>query len=438
MVIDDANINLNGLIFILVMGLLTLVFPRRFALLPLIASSCLMTLGQQVVVAGLHFSALRIMILFGWMRILSRRELTSIKFTIIDKLIIIYSCVCIVTNILLWGTYEALKGQSGYTYDLIGIYFLCRSVISSSEDIERAIKIIGLFLIPLAGFMIFEQLTGRNIFSIFGGVPEVAVLRDTHFRCQGPFRHPVLAGTFGATSFPLLVGLWRNPENRKFWVIMFIIASTVVTFISVSSGPIMAYGFGLIGLIAWVWRRHMRTIRWGILFALIGLHLIMKAPVWYLISRISDVIGGSGWHRSFLIEQAIRHINEWWLIGTKYTAHWMPYALAINPDMADITNQFIGEGVSGGLVKMILFIAIIVAGFKMVGQSIQIGENTPRFSPFQAWSMGACLVAHVASFFSVGYFDQMIVFWYLLLAFTAPLGTDHGASSKVGDYAVHR
>jgi len=31
------------------------------------------------------------------------------------------------------------------------------------------------------------------------------------------------------------------------------------------------------------------------------------------------------------------------------------------------------------------------------------------------WALGATLVAHIASFFSVRYFDQIIVFWYLLL-----------------------
>ncbi len=71
----------------------------------------------------------------------------------------------------------------------------------------------------------------------------------------------------------------------------------------------------------------MRAIRWGIVVILLALHAVMKAPVWFLISRLSELTGGSGWYRSALIDAFIRHFDEWWLIGTGYTAHWMPTGL---------------------------------------------------------------------------------------------------------------
>jgi len=47
-----------------------------------------------------------------------------------------------------------------------------------------------------------------------------------------------------------------------------------------------------------------------------------ESPIWFLIGRLSAIIGGTGWARSELIDQAIKHFSEWWLLGTTYTAHW--------------------------------------------------------------------------------------------------------------------
>ncbi|MCK4783738.1 MAG: hypothetical protein KAV87_08315, partial [Desulfobacteraceae bacterium] len=383
--------NLIGVLFTLVMGFLAISLPRRFAILPIMLTSLYMTQGQETVISGLNFTILRLVILFGWLRLFIRQELTPIKFNTIDKLIIAYVCVGFITYILLWQTFAAVVTQLGFAYNVIGIYFFFRYLLRDYQDIERTIMIIGLAILPLSIVIIFEMLTGRNIFSIFGGVPEIAVMRDDSFRCQGPFRHAILLGSFGASSMSLLVGLYTNEKNRRLWLKLSIWAAILMTVASNSSGPAMACGFGLIGFLTWYFRRHMRVIRWGILCALISLHLVMKAPVWFLIARIGYLIGGSGWHRSFLIDMAIKHFDEWWLIGTKYTAHWFPYALAINPDMTDITNAFIGDGVTGGVIKMLLSIFIIVACFKTVGQSMSVVENTAHFLPFQVWSIGVCL-----------------------------------------------
>ncbi len=416
---NAPTLSLIGLLLTLGLGSLFLVLPRRFAVFPLIASACFITLGQTIVVANIfHFTSFRIVILVGWLRLLVRHELSlSTKFNIMDKLIIVYASVGFILPIILFGTLEALIAQSGFIYNLIGIYFLFRFLIRDYEDMEKAVKILGLCLIPLAGFMIVEMSTGRNMFSALGGVPEFSAFRDGQFRCQGPFRHPILAGSLGAVSTPLLIGLLGKQENRRWWAILSIIASTAIVIASHSSGPALAYGFGLIGLGAWLWRRKMRLIRWAILTSLILLHLIMKAPVWYLMDRISGLIGGGGWHRAYLIDQAIKHIDEWWLLGTKSTADWMPYTLAIDPNAADITNQFIVEGVTGGLLRMGLFICIIVTCFIIIGSRVRKLNNVFKYQAFLIWGLGASLLAHVTSFFSVSYFDQMTLFWYMLLAF---------------------
>jgi small-conductance mechanosensitive channel len=87
--------------------------------------------------------------------------------------------------------------------------------------------------------------------------------------------------------------------------------------------------------------------------------------------------------------------------------------------MVDITNQFIFEGVTGGVLKFILFIAIIVICFRKIGGNLKRNPQSPFPVRLTVWAMGAALCAHVAAFLSVSYFDQMIVLWYLLIAMIA-------------------
>src|SRR2546427_9109837 len=117
----------------------------------------------------------------------------------------------------------------------------------------------------------------------------------------------------------------------------------------------------------------------------------MKAPVWFLIARVSDIIGGGGWHRVALIDTAIRHFDEWWLMGTSYTAHWLATQLEVNPDMVDITNQFISEGVGGGILSMCLFIWLIVKCFKVTGLAVHNEIQFPNPERFMVWSLGCAL-----------------------------------------------
>jgi hypothetical protein len=355
-------------------------------------------------------------------RLFARGEVTAIKLNTIDKSIIYWGIASFVIYITRLQTFEALVNRLGFFYNSIGIYFLFRFYIQDRTDIKRLLKLLSIVIIPLAIAMAYEYMTGRNFFALFGGVPEITVIRDNRFRCQGPFRHPILAGTFGATLVPMLLALWFNEKENRTLVSAGIISATTIMVTSASSGPLMAYVSGIVGLLMWRFRSNMRAVRWAILITLISLHVVMKAPVWYLISRIGGIFGGGGWHRSYLIDQAISHIGDWWLLGTSYTADWMPYALTNDPKSADITNQYISEGVKGGLLTMLLFIIVIINCFRIIGLSLKMMDEISLAEKILVWSLGASLFAHVVSFLSVPYFDQIIVIWFLLLAMISCVG----------------
>jgi hypothetical protein len=265
--------------------------------------------------------------------------------------------------------------------------------------------------------MLTERLTAHNLLSVFGGVPAITLVREGHLRCQGAFRHPILAGTFGATQLPLFVALgvcW--PEYRRLAAAA-AVGTLIIVITASSSGALMAAAAAATGLALWRWRFHMRMLRWAAVLIVLGLAMVMHAPVWYLLAKLGNALGGTGWHRAYLIDQAVAHFDEWWLFGTTYTAHWGPGGLVIgaDPNMMDITNHYIMEGVKGGLLKLVLFFLIVILCFKSLGRWLlsPAAEAAPALF---VWALGVSLFSHCVSFISITYFDQIIVIWYWLLA----------------------
>lgn len=426
MVTDNTNfINLGGLAFTLFMGLLLIILPRRYALAPILALTCFMTMGQRILVAGLDFPMIRILILFGWFRLIVRGEIRSIRWNTVDKLMLWWVLAAIVTHTLLWGTSDAFINRLGFAYNVVGLYFLFRCLVQNLEEAKQAFRILSVLFVPLAAAMLVEKATGRNPFAIFGGVLEVTRIRDGLLRVQGPFGHPILAGVFGAAALPLFVGLWWQRGWDRFFGAIGILSATVITLTSGSSTAVMAYLAGVGGLAMWPLRHYMRAFRWGLVFLILLLHLVMKAPVWFLIGRVSVVSGSTGYHRAYLVDRAIAHLGEWWFLGTKSTAHW-------GHVLHDLTNQYIRVGVDGGLVTLLLFIAIIALGFSSVGRALRAVGYKRGPSQFLLWSLGATLFAHVVSFVGISYWDQNIVNWYLLLAMIATLTNNWHLGRELG------
>jgi hypothetical protein len=416
-----STITAGSLIITLCLGFLLVGLPRRYALAPMLIAGCYLTLGQVLIVGGLHFYLLRILILFGLVRLVLRKEILSVNLSVIDKLLLAWVVVHSFLYLLFDGTNVNLTERLGAAYNALGIYFLIRALVWDLDDVLHAIKMLGIIIIPLAGLFMVEYMTEKNPFFIFGGVSEFTIIRGDKLRCQGPFRHPILAGTFGATAIPLFVGLWVYSTRDRLLAAGAILAATIIVFLSSSSGPLIAYLASVVGLMCWRVKDNMRAIRWGAVVILLALHAYMKAPVWFLISKLSELVGGTGWYRAALIDAFIRHFDEWWLIGTGYTAHWMPTGIAIDPTKTDIVNQYVAQGVNGGLLGLSLFVWLIVKCFKTTGVAIRTEALDSFPEKFMIWSLGCTLLSHVVSFFSVSYFDQIIIFWYMLLAMIAAL-----------------
>jgi hypothetical protein len=136
----------------------------------------------------------------------------------------------------------------------------------------------------------------------------------------------------------------------------------------------------------------------------------MKAPVWALIQRVSIVDGNSSYHRYELVNEAILHFRDWWMLGEKNPSSWGFL-------MGDVSNAYVAAAVNGGFFALLCFIAIFWQGFRVLGLARRRAElDGDRKLELQVWSFGAALLSTVLAYFGIWYFDQSSLVWYALLA----------------------
>jgi hypothetical protein len=406
---------LNPLAFglTLLMGLLVLYGRRDKALFALIVVASIITNTQRIVVAGADFDMLRIMIIFGVLRVSMRGEWRFMRWNSTDRLFLAWITVRTLAYMLMMRSLGGTIYSLGYAYTGLGLYLVFRALVRDPSDIRAAIRAFVLVSVPVALAMLNEQLTGLNVFSIFGGVPAFTAIREGMLRAQGAFSHPILAGSYGAALLPLMWGLAAQRGADKFLALIGAAASVAITLASASSGPIMGLVGGIGGIWLWVWRRYARQLVVTGVAGVAALDMVMKAPVYALVFKINPVGAGKGYHRYRLIDAFVRRFDEWVLVGVPSTAHW-------GRGMYDITNRYVREGVDGGILSLLLFVAVLVSALRATVH-VALTREIPRRERILAWAVGASLLSHMVSFLGVSYFGQMMFFLYLPVAMLAAL-----------------
>ena len=417
--VSDTILNPFVLVAVFIAGVLIITLPRNKAIVPFLVTSILIPTDQILVLGAFHFPVIRILIVFGLIRILyskftAKELIFSTGINGMDKAVMLLAVFTSLNGVLLWQQSQAVIKFSGDLYSACGIYLLLRFLIQGEEDVRKTLRVLACLVVVIAGIMIWERVTGRNpLYAALGGVrnfqARAALGAEDKFRGTGSFAHPILAGTFGGFCFPLFAGLWWLGErgDRKY-AILGVIAAPAMAFAANSSTALFGLIGGLIALSFWPIRRYMRVVRWAIVTIIVSLHMVMKAPVWHLISRVDLTGGSSSYHRYQLVNQCILHFWDWCLIGTKNYGDW-------GWEMWDLSNQYVATADTAGLLPFILLLAIIVLGFKYLGIARRAAEGDRSHERF-IWALGASLFANVVAFFGISYFDQTVVAWYTILS----------------------
>ena len=426
---NQTSVHPVGAVLMLILSGLALVLPRQWAMFPLIVLVSFVPAGQRITFLTLDFSFLRILAIVYWVRLFVRSEFKGFRWSRLDIAVIVWLASSIAIYSLQWMQFSAFINRIGFAYETLGLYLAMRILIKSPKDVVLLAVGFSIVAVPVAALFFFEQTTGKNLFSVMGGVPAETLVREGRRRAQGAFSHPIMAGCLWATVLVLLSGCVMA-NKRRYICLMGSVACLVIVLSTASSTPVFAVLLGGLGMAMAYARFSIRPIRIAFPFILLALHLSMKQPVWHLIARVSAVGGSTGWHRYHLIDGAVNHYSEWALLGTRTTSHW-------GRGLQDVTNQFVLEGVRGGLLTLIAFIVVIVFAVKNVSTiTLRYKKRTPEF--WIAWSVGVAIFAQVVSFVGVSYFGQTTVAWLMTLAIAGSLAEHQRRQIETVKRAKHR
>ncbi len=407
---NETTLHPLGVLALLVLGTATLLVPRRYALVPALLMACLVAPAQRIVVATLDFNFVRMMIVFGLLRVLIRGEHAGFRWKPLDMAVVAWSVCSLIAGTLLFASGAGFINRLGFFYDAIGLYFLCRFVIRDWRDVLTFTRSAAVIVVPVAMLFLVEKATGRNLFAFFGGVPEETIERAGKLRCQGPFVHSILAGSFFAALMPIVASLWWSSPRDRMLAVGGVVSCATIVVACASATPLGAALAGVMAALLLPARHWMSWVRWGSVAGLVALQAVMANPLWHLLARVPLVSGATGWYRYKLIDEFVRHFPDWALIGTRSYTNWP------GPGFDAITNEYVRQGVGGGLLTLVLFVTIIVLGFVGIGRicrraaALGLKPAVPM-----AWMLGVALFVHCVAFIGVSYYGQVLLMWYFVL-----------------------
>jgi hypothetical protein len=384
---------------------LLLALPRRFFLFPFIMAACFVPMNQTLVFLSLDFTILRLLVLFGFLRLFLRGEKRNLHWHSFDKLIFFWVVVGSAVYTVQWASLGAFINRTGFMFDCLGMYWLFRQAIQTWDDIFQASTIFAFFALVTVPLVTWEGIQHTSFFSLFGDV--VGEFHRGRYRAAGPFSHYIILGCFWATLLPLFYACIKAGHRTALFS-MALLAALANIYFSASSTPILTVVAIILFWGLYPFRGYGKVIFLGACCALFFLHLIMKAPVWHLIARVNVFGGSTGWHRYFLFDNFINHASEWFYLGTQSTSHW-------GWGQEDITNQFVLQGVRGGIVTLLIFIVLVYNAVKIPG-SMSL-ENIAPSAKWVSWGICVTMLGHFVTFWGISYFGQIDMVLYLTFAF---------------------
>jgi len=398
--------------------IITLLFYPTFLTLPL---------------GTLNFKAGRIVVLVLLLRCLANTRIrSSFKLSVIDKWIFAGTGVAMIVPFFSCHIpfMQLFASKCGELMDTLLAYLVARFCIRDRFSFVTAMKWIGMAIIPLALLGAVESCTGWMPFvplrkyCPWDTKTLVITNRSGFFRATGPSGHPI---TFGA-SFAMFVPLFYYLRHcggisRKSCYLMAAMA-VLGTLSSMSSGPWMLL---LVIIVCLIFENYRKWIKPFIIFgvsSLIVISVISNRPFYHVVATYANPLGGTGWHRARLIDLAIEHFDEWWLMG--YGERDPGWGEELGNDWTDITNHYIVAGVISGIAGVITLVGTLVVSLMMTIRCYKTEKEYAAKSIF--WALGSLIVSFMIAFNSFTLFAQSGTLFICLLGVTASL-TGHSLLS---------
>ena len=188
--------------------------PRNKAITPFLLAYFTIPAGQLVVLAGLHFTALQILILAVLARtaIFGRSSSQGIfanGFNPLDKVVVLWSLLELIAFVIQWMEMQALIKASGDLVVHLGGYLAARFLIPDRETLRRTVRVLAAVCVIQGVCMVSELFTYQNVFVSMGA--HSPTIREGHVRAEGTMGG-LYGGAFAGFSISLFLTLWSETE----------------------------------------------------------------------------------------------------------------------------------------------------------------------------------------------------------------------------------
>jgi hypothetical protein len=319
---------------------------------------------------------------------------------------------------------QTLEGRAGFVMDTWCAYLAARFIVTDRKKLISIIKCISIALVPLAILGIIESATGWQPFAPlwrfspwFKGGAFVSEGRFGLARAVGPFSHAILFGGVFAMFLPLIYYL--RHEKGEWGSLTYVISGIVLlgALSSMSSGPWVMVIVVIFCLVMEKRRQFIKPLFLFLVFSCISIGIASNRPFYHVIASWANPLGGASWHRAKLIDVAIEHFNEWWMIGYgDKDPGWGQY---FGMGSSDITNEYILNGVRYGILGVIALCAVLAKSFRdLISTYRRLKDPAMRSL---CWVFGSLLFSVAVAWMSVNFFGQLSTLVYCSLGMIGSL-----------------
>jgi hypothetical protein len=149
----------------------------------------------------------------------------------------------------------------------------------------------------------------------------------------------------------------------------------------------------------------------GLVILILLAAVVSNRPIHHVLFSYINPLGGAGWHRAKLIDLAIEHFDEWYLLGYgERDPGWGEY---LGAGHTDVTNEFIFTGIRYGIWGVIALCCMLTIAMRRVLFLHKFSKD-PKIKSL-AWAWGTMLIGIALTFFGVSIVGHTIFLFYFIL-----------------------
>ncbi len=343
-----------------------------------------------------------------------RRKFTWCRLdTLVTLSMVVYVGAYLITQVN--PTSQTLEGRAGFLMDTWCAYLAARFIVTDRSKLISIIKCISIALVPLAILGVIESATGWQPFAPlwrfspwFKGGRFVSEGRFGLARAVGPFSMAILFGGVFAMFLPLIYYLRHEKGDWRFLTYIISGIALLGALSSMSSGP---WVMVIVVVFCLVMERHKQLVKplfIFLVFSCISIGIASNRPFYHVIASWANPLGGAGYHRAKLIDLAIEHFDEWWMVGYgDKDPGWGPH---LGMGFTDITNEYIIKGVRYGILGVIALCVVLAKAFR--GLISTYRRMTHPAMKSLCWAFGSLLFSVAVAWMSVSFFGQLMTLVY--------------------------